>query len=73
MPTLLTDDPEAAKGFLTNRNLGTGTAAGNRNYIIDRVAEIVETGVDEIMFGGILTDHPDEFDRFEEEVLSAFD
>ncbi len=73
MPTLLTDDQAAADQFLANRNLGAGTAAGNKNYIIDKVGEIIEAGVDEIMFGGISTDEPDEFDRFESEVLSAFD
>ena len=43
-----------------------------RNLIIDRVAEIIEAGVDEIMFAGILTDTPDELVRFDEEILSAF-
>ncbi len=73
MPTLLTDDQAAADAFLAARGLGAGTAAGNKNYIIDRVGEIIDAGVDEIMFGGILTEQPDEDGRFEEEVLAAFD
>lgn len=72
MPTLLTDDRRTADAMLKARRLGEGSAVGNRNYIIDRVGEIIEGGVDEIMFGGIPTEHPDEFVRFEEEVLSAF-
>jgi hypothetical protein len=37
------------------------------------VGEFIDAGVDEIMFGGIQTEQPDEFSRFEEEVLGAFD
>ena len=56
MPALLSDDKDAVNAFMTGRGLGAGTAAGTRSYIVDRVGEIIETGVDEIMFGGILTD-----------------
>ena len=73
MPTMLTDDKSAAEQFLANRRLGAGTAAGTKNYVIDRIGEIIEAGVDEIMFGGLPTDNADEFERFESEVISAFD
>ncbi len=72
MPTLLTDDTHAAQAMIKGRNLGEGSAIGSKSLIIDRVGEIIEAGVDEIMFGGILTDTPEEFVRFDEEILSAF-
>lgn len=72
MPTLLSDDSNVVDAMIKERNLGAGSAIGSKNLIIDRVSEIVEAGVDEIMFGGILTDTPDEFVRFDEEILSAF-
>ena len=70
---LLSDDKAAVDAFMQGRRLGAGSAAGSKNYIIDRVGEIIDAGVDEIMFGGILSDQPDEFVRFEEEVIAAFD
>ncbi len=72
MPTLLSDDVSATAAMIKGRRLGEGSAVGSKNYVIDRVGEIAGAGVDEIMFGGIQTEHPDEFVRFEEEVLSAF-
>ena len=72
MPTLLTDDRSEADAMMEARKLGKGSAVGSKNYIIDRVGEIIDGGVDEIMFGGINTEEPDEFDRFEDEILSAF-
>ena len=73
IPALLSDDKAAVDAFMQGRRLGAGSAAGSKNYIIDRVGEIIDAGVDEIMFGGILSDQPDEFVRFEEEVIAAFD
>ena len=72
MPTLLSDDKEAVEEFRAFRNLKEGSAIGPKNFIIDRVGEIVNAGVDEIIFGGMLTDDPDEFVRFDEEILSVF-
>ncbi|MDC0068843.1 LLM class flavin-dependent oxidoreductase [Gammaproteobacteria bacterium] len=72
IPTLLSDDSEAVDAMVKGRNLGAGSAIGSKSLIIDRVGEIIEAGVDEIMFAGILTDTPDEFVRFDEEILSAF-
>lgn len=73
MPTLLSDDKEAVQAMIKGRRLGDGSAVGGKSFIIDRVGEIIDAGVDEIMFGGIQTEQPDEFSRFEEEVMCAFD
>ncbi len=73
MPTLLTDDAAAAEGFIANRRLGAGTAAGSKNYLIDRIGEIIEAGAEGIMLGGIPTDDLDQYARVAEDVLSAFD
>ncbi len=73
MPTLLTDDASAAEGFIANRRLGAGTASGSKNYLIDRIGEIIEAGAEGIMLGGIPTDDLDQYTRVAEDVLSAFD
>ncbi len=72
MPTLLSDDHAAVQEMMEGRRLGKGSALGSKNYIVDRIGELIEAGVEEIMFGGIDTAEPDEFVRYEEEVLSAF-
>ena len=72
MPTMVTDDAEAAAAFMAGRRLGEGTAAGPKNYVIDRIGEIVEAGADEIMIGGIPTDDVEQYELVAEDVLSAF-
>ena len=72
IPTLLTDDPTDAVGFIANRRLGEGTAAGPKNYIVDRIGEIIEAGAEGIMIGGIPTDDLEQYQRLSEEVLSSF-
>ena len=72
MPTLLTDDPAAAEGFIANRRLGAGTAAGPKNYVIDRIGEIIDAGAEGIMLGGIPTDDLEQYHRITEDVLGAF-
>ena len=72
MPVMVTDDEIAAARFIASRKLGEETVAGPKNYVIDRIGEFVEAGVDEIMFGGLPTPEVEQFRRFEEEVLSAF-
>ncbi|MCZ6888042.1 MAG: LLM class flavin-dependent oxidoreductase [Gammaproteobacteria bacterium] len=72
IPTLVTDDKGEAAGFIANRRLGDGTAAGPKNYVIDRIGEIVDVGVDEIMIGGIPTDDLEQYEFVAQEVLSAF-
>jgi alkanesulfonate monooxygenase SsuD/methylene tetrahydromethanopterin reductase-like flavin-dependent oxidoreductase (luciferase family) len=73
MPTMLTDDKSAAEGFIANRRLGDGTAAGPKNYVIDRIGEIIDAGADGIMLGGMPTDDLEQYHRVAEEVLSVFD
>jgi alkanesulfonate monooxygenase SsuD/methylene tetrahydromethanopterin reductase-like flavin-dependent oxidoreductase (luciferase family) len=71
MPLRVTDDPADAERFLNA--LGPGTVAGSRSYVIDRIAEFAEAGVEEIMFGAIPTGDIEAFQQVEEEVVAAFD
>lgn len=71
MPTLVTNDKSAAHAFLQGR-LGEGTAAGTKNYVIDRIGEIVKAGATEIMLGGLDTTTPEIFEEIDKEILSAF-
>jgi alkanesulfonate monooxygenase SsuD/methylene tetrahydromethanopterin reductase-like flavin-dependent oxidoreductase (luciferase family) len=71
MPTLMTDDKAAADAFIAGRRLGQGTAAGPKNYVIDRIGEIIEAGAEEIMIGGIPTHDVEHYQRFDEEVIKA--
>ena len=50
----------------------SGSVAGSRNYVIERIGQFVEAGVDEIMFGGIPTGDIEQFDQIEQEIVSAF-
>ncbi|MCP3989638.1 MAG: LLM class flavin-dependent oxidoreductase [Actinomycetia bacterium] len=70
VPTMLTDDQDRADRFITA--IGPNTVAGAATYIVDRLGELAEVGVDEVMFGR-LPNNPTEFQRFEEEVLAVFD
>lgn len=72
MPTMVTDDEEAGAAFIANRNLGQGSAVGPKNYVIDRIGEIIEAGADGIMLGGVPTDDLDSYHRIGEEVISEF-
>lgn len=73
MPSLVSDDESAVSALVKGRRLGAGTAAGPRNYVIDRIGEIIEAGAEEIMIGGLDTVHPELFEQFDTEILSAFD
>ena len=70
MPTKLSSDNIETSEFI-NR-VGPGTVAGTRDYIIERVGEFVEAGVDEIMFSPRPSD-TEALQELDEEVLSAFD
>ena len=72
VPTMVSDDKTKIEAFVRGRRLGSGSAAGPKNYVIDRIGEIVDAGADEIMIGGIPTDDPEEYSRVAEEVLSNF-
>ena len=73
MPALVSDDADEVEAFLKGRRLGEGTAAGPKNYVIDRIGALIEAGAQEVMIGGISTMTPDNFQFIDEEVLSAFD
>ena len=51
----------------------SGSMAGPRDYIIERIGQFAEAGVDEIMFGGIQTGDVEAFQRVDEEIVAAFD
>ena len=68
--TMLTDNKANADAFI--EAIGPGTVAGSAAYIIERVGDLVNAGVDEIMFGR-LPNEPEAFQRFEEAVIAAFD
>ncbi len=70
MPLFLTED----EGLIerVTRNLGPGTVAGSRQYIVDRIGEFRDAGVAEIMFGGIASGNIDLLKQVEEEVVAAF-
>ena len=72
IPAMITNDKAAAEAFIAGRRLGEGTAAGSKNYVIDRIGEIIDAGAQEIMIGGLLTDDVENFQRFDEEVISVF-
>ena len=46
---------------MANRRLGEGSAAGPKNYVIERIGEIVDAGASEIMIGGVLTDDLEQY------------
>jgi hypothetical protein len=71
MPVYVTDDRVAAEKFVSR--LGPGTVAGPRSYVIDRIGEFADAGVDEIMFGAIPTGNVERLQRFDEEIVAAFD
>jgi alkanesulfonate monooxygenase SsuD/methylene tetrahydromethanopterin reductase-like flavin-dependent oxidoreductase (luciferase family) len=72
MPTMVTDDSSAVAEFMSNRRLGEGSAAGPKNYVIERIGEIVEAGASEIMIGGVLTDDLEQYQLIAEEIIPVF-
>jgi alkanesulfonate monooxygenase SsuD/methylene tetrahydromethanopterin reductase-like flavin-dependent oxidoreductase (luciferase family) len=50
----------------------SGSVAGSRDYVIERIAEFVEAGVDEIMFGGISTGDTEQLEQIEQDIVGAF-
>ena len=72
MPTLISDDEDEVKAFMKSRRLGEGTAAGPKNLVIVRIAELIEAGAEEVMLGGISTVVPENFQYVDEEILSVF-
>ena len=72
IPTMVSDDEEKVAAFVNGRRLGEGSAAGPKNYVIDRIGEIIEAGADGIMIGGIPTDDLEQYELVAKEVLRHF-
>ena len=72
MPTMVTNDKSKADAFIANRRLGAHSAIGPKNYVVDRIAEIIDAGAHGIMIGGIPTDDLDQYHLVGEEILSQF-
>lgn len=71
MPVRVTDDSAAAERFISA--IGPGSVAGPRAYVIERIGEFADAGVEEIMFGAIPTGDVERFQRFDEDIVAAFD
>ena len=71
MPVRVTDDKAAAERFIGA--LGPETVAGSRTYVVDRIGEFADAGVEEIMFGAIPTGDVEAFQLVDEEIVAAFD
>ena len=69
MPTKLSNDSSETGAFI--KQVGPGTVAGSAQYIIDRVGEFIDEGVDEIMFSP-RPSNSETLQRLDEDVLSAF-
>ncbi len=70
MPCYLTENEELINKAV--KNLGPGTVAGSKQYVIDRISEFQEAGIAEIIFGGIPSGDLDRLQQFEAEILTAF-
>ena len=68
-PLNLTDDEESARRFI--ETLGPGTMAGPRDYIVDRIGEFADAGVEEIIFAPLRD--AETVQRVDEEIVAAFD
>ena len=71
MPLQITEDEAATQRFV--KALGPGSMSGPRSYVIDRIGEFADAGVDEIMFGFIRTGDIEKFQQVEAEIVAAFD
>ncbi len=69
MPLNLTDDKESAKRSV--EILGPGAMAGPRSYVVDRLGEFADAGVEEIIFPPFR--NAEALQRVDEEVAAAFD
>ena len=70
MPVKLSNNEAEVNEFIGN--VGPGTVAGTAEYIIDRIGEFIEEGVDEIMLAPRPSD-AESLQRLDEEILAAFE
>ena len=52
--------------------LETGSVAGSVDYVVERIGEFIDEGVEEIMFGAIETGDSETLQMIDEEVLRHF-
>lgn len=69
-PLNVTDDNAEADRFV--KRFGPGHLAGPRDYIISRIGEFADAGVDEIMCAGFRTGDVETLQRVDEEIVAAF-
>lgn len=70
MPCFLTDKTSLAERMV--ETYGEGTMAGPRQYLVDRIGEFQDAGIDEIMIAGIESGDVERLKRYEEELVSVF-
>ena len=70
MPCYLTESKDLIDRVI--ENLGPGSVAGSKQYIIDRIGEFQDAGIAEIMFGGINSGDVERLKIFEQEVVNEF-
>ena len=70
MPCYLTEDKDLIERVV--KRLGAGSVAGPKQYVIDRIGEFQDAGIDEIIFGAIPSGDVERLQQFEEEVVSTF-
>jgi hypothetical protein len=83
MPIVVTEDQAVVDHWL--QRYGPGTVVGSRNYVLDRIHEFEEAGVDEIVIDDMATfaalqtldvpiaDLVASCQRMDEEIIAAFD
>jgi alkanesulfonate monooxygenase SsuD/methylene tetrahydromethanopterin reductase-like flavin-dependent oxidoreductase (luciferase family) len=70
MPCYVTEDQALIDRAV--KNLGPGTVAGSKQYVIDRIGEFKDAGIGEIMLGGVTAGGLERVQLFAEEILPAF-
>ena len=70
MPLYVTEDQSLIDRV--TENLGEGTVAGPKQYVIDRIGEFIDAGISEIMFGGLASGDTERLEMVEKEIVASF-
>ena len=70
MPCYITENKNLIER--ATKNLGLGTVAGSKQYVIDRIGGFQDAGIAEIMFGGVTDGGLDRIQLLQEEVIPQF-
>jgi len=70
MPCYVTENKNLIER--ATKNLGPGTVAGSKQYVIDRIGGFKDAGIAEIMFGGVTDGGLDRIQLLQEEVIPHF-